>query len=117
MAGSLVLRQAMTRSSPLQTQVVVTHGRATPFFPLRPMRRWLELLPDKELLRELDRSTVVLPRPGDGWYAPPTSSTAGADVPPAGWPIEARECRLRPSTYGARESDLFITGSDMKRRP
>ena len=38
--------------------------------------------PPGEHPRALDRCTVVLPRPGDGWYAPPSSgSPAGAKGP------------------------------------
>ncbi|CAK9042500.1 unnamed protein product [Durusdinium trenchii] len=60
----------------LLRQVVLNHGHSVPGFPLGSMRRWLELLPSSELSRDMDRCTVVLPRPGDGWYAPPSSGTS-----------------------------------------
>lgn len=70
----------MAKSTLLLRQVVLSHGHAVPPFPLGPVRRWLEQLPSSEVSKALDRCTVVLPRPGDGWYAPPSSGS------PAGFP-------------------------------
>ncbi|CAJ1449538.1 unnamed protein product [Effrenium voratum] len=60
-----------------QAKVVVSHGHTVPSIPLGGLRRWLPLLPTDELQRDMDRCTVVLPRPGDGWYAPPAGANAG----------------------------------------
>ncbi|CAK9107684.1 2-succinyl-5-enolpyruvyl-6-hydroxy-3-cyclohexene-1-carboxylate synthase [Durusdinium trenchii] len=68
----------------LLRQVVLNHGHSVPGFPLGSMRRWLELLPSSELSRDMDRCTVVLPRPGDGWYAPPSSGTSAGAGPEKG---------------------------------
>ncbi|CAE7634721.1 menD [Symbiodinium sp. CCMP2592] len=62
----------------LLRQVLLSPGGATPQIPLGSLMRWLPTLPSKEASTAMDRSTVVLPRPGDGWYAPPAmSSSAG----------------------------------------
>eukprot|EP00434_Breviolum_minutum_P012663 symbB.v1.2.011162.t1/scaffold705.1/size174302/9 len=59
----------------LLRQVILSHGHAVPPFPLGRVRRWLDMLPTPEESRAMDRCTVVLPRPGDGWYAPPSSGS------------------------------------------
>lgn len=69
---------AMPPERLLLRQVLLSHGRTTPQLPLGSLMRWLPSLPSKEASTSMDRSTVVLPRPGDGWYAPPAmSSSAG----------------------------------------
>eukprot|EP00435_Cladocopium_sp_Y103_P048785 s451_g14.t1 len=53
---------------PAEEKVVLSQGHAVPPFPLGPTRRWLQQLPSSEVSKALDRCTVVLPRPGDGWH-------------------------------------------------
>lgn len=67
----------------LLRQVVQHHGRCVPPFRFGRTLEWLHRLPSGEVLNALENCTVVLPRLGDGWYAPPTSSGYEA---PAGFP-------------------------------
>jgi len=62
--------------------IFVQHGRCAPLRRLGDPWPWLQQLPDEARLQELDRQTVVFPRPGDGFYAPP--STLGSDGFPWG---------------------------------
>ncbi|CAK0867597.1 unnamed protein product [Prorocentrum cordatum] len=52
-------------------QIVFSHGQSVPPLRLGDARHWLQRLPDPALGGAMDRCTVVMPRPGDGWYAPP----------------------------------------------
>lgn len=58
----------------LLRQVLQHHGRCIPPFRLGATLEWLKCLPSGDVLNALDQCTVVLPRPGDGWYAPPPNS-------------------------------------------
>lgn len=58
----------------LLRQVLLHHGHHIPPFPVGKARDWLQLLPASAIDDAMDRCTVILPRPGDGWYAPPPSS-------------------------------------------
>lgn len=78
----------MARAATLLRQVVVNHGHCSPSLPVGPSLSWLPQLLAGPLEAELDRRTVVLPRAGDGWYAPPPES-ASVESPfcvPAGFP-------------------------------
>lgn len=55
-------------------QILANHGHCIPPFRVGQVREWLQLLPGDEAVASMDRCTVVLPRPGDGFYAPPASS-------------------------------------------
>lgn len=58
----------------LLRQVIANHGASIPAFRVGKAFDWLPSLPGRELVDALDRCTVVLPRPGDGFYAPPPGS-------------------------------------------
>lgn len=45
------------------------------------MSYWLPRLPQEDVSAALDRCTVVLPRPGDGWYAAPGGSSGPDGFP------------------------------------
>lgn len=64
----------MASTRVLLRQVLFNHGQHVPSFPMGCMSNWVPLLPNEEVDNALDRCTVVLPRPGDGWYAIPGSS-------------------------------------------
>lgn len=68
----------------LLRQVVFNHGQCVPPARIGPMTHWLPLLPSTETINALDRCTVVLPRGGDGWYAPPTNTGGTNDGFPWG---------------------------------
>lgn len=67
----------------LLRQVLFNHGQHVPQVRIGSAEPWLSLVPDKAVSSNFDRRTVVLPRPGDGWYATPASS-AGFDGYPWG---------------------------------
>jgi len=71
------------RGSLLLRQVLCNHGHCVPPFRMGSMREWLPLLPEPELTSAMDRCTVLSPRPGDGFYAPPPGSNEDGD---AGFP-------------------------------
>lgn len=58
----------------LLRQVLFNHGQHIPQVRIGSADPWLSLVPDKAVSSNFDRRTVVLPRPGDGWYATPASS-------------------------------------------
>ncbi|CAE8709097.1 unnamed protein product [Polarella glacialis] len=62
----------------LLRQVFQNHGHCIPPFRFGKVRDWLQLLPSDELVKAMDRSTVVLPKGGDGSYAPPGAGGAEA---------------------------------------
>lgn len=54
------------------------HGETSPLRRLGDLKPWMSLLPQDGSFEEHNRRTVILPRPGDGWYAPPsTGATDG----------------------------------------
>lgn len=59
-------------------QIFVHYGESTPLRRLGDSKPWLSVLPQDGSFEEHNRRTVILPRPGDGWYAPPsTGATDG----------------------------------------
>eukprot|EP00747_Dinoflagellata_sp_TGD_P108292 gnl/TRDRNA2_/TRDRNA2_170371_c2_seq2.p1 gnl/TRDRNA2_/TRDRNA2_170371_c2~~gnl/TRDRNA2_/TRDRNA2_170371_c2_seq2.p1 ORF type:complete len:128 (+),score=11.81 gnl/TRDRNA2_/TRDRNA2_170371_c2_seq2:59-442(+) len=56
-------------------------GHCVPPQALGSTNPWLARLVGREEDVDFDRRTMVMPRPGDGWYAPPAGGGANAPFP------------------------------------
>lgn len=84
-------------------QVVFSHGRCVPPLQTGCMSQWLPRLPSEDVSGALDRCTMVLPRGGDGSYAPPAPSRGPSGFP---WGHLSRKGAEQMSAAGRR----FILG-------
>eukprot|EP00927_Polykrikos_kofoidii_P071094 TRINITY_DN67429_c0_g1_i1.p1 TRINITY_DN67429_c0_g1~~TRINITY_DN67429_c0_g1_i1.p1 ORF type:complete len:407 (+),score=59.84 TRINITY_DN67429_c0_g1_i1:37-1221(+) len=107
----------MTSARVLLRQVVFHHGECIPTVRVGCSRPWLSLLPDQEIVEAMERCTVVLPRPGDGWYAPPACGAESAVGFPWGELTSAGAASMLRASRHFLRSSIGNTHSRIEHRP